>query len=130
MFDFRIKWDFHPKKIKNAAKKASFKNLGHAGAIIRLAAKQSIKRNKKASLSGTPPHTRRGQLKRSLRYAVDKGSESVVIGSTYTMVGRSGMAHEFGGMFRGNMYPKRAFMQPALDKNKRKVSKLWANAVR
>jgi hypothetical protein len=130
MFGFKVKSYFHPKRVKNAAKKASFRNLGHAGAAIRLTARRSIRRSKKPSSSGQPPHTRKGQLKRALRYAVDKDKGSVIIGPTYTMVGRSGMAHEFGGKFRGQKYPQRRFMGPALAKNQSKIPKLWANSVK
>jgi hypothetical protein len=130
MFGFKAKWKFHPKRVKNTAKKATFRNLGHAGAAIRLTARRSIKKGKRSSRAGQPPHTRKGQLKRSLRYAVDKDKGSVIIGPTYTMVGRSGMAHEFGGKFRGQRYPKRRFMGPALEKNTHKLSRLWADSIR
>jgi phage gpG-like protein len=130
MIGLKANWNFRPERIRNAAKKASFKNLGHAAAAVRLTAKRSIRRNKKPSSAGTPPHTRKGQLKRSLRYVVEKDKERALIGPTYTMVGRSAMAHEFGGKFRKQRYPKRPFMQPALESNKRKISKIWANSIR
>ena len=130
MFWFKGKAKFNQEKIKKAAQKAAFKNLGHAGAAIRLTARRSIRKSKTASPSGTPPHTRRGQLKRGILYAVDKHAESVIVGSAYTIVGQSGKAHEFGGRYKKQNYPKRRFMGPALEKNESKISKMWNDSIK
>jgi phage gpG-like protein len=129
MIKFKVRWNFHPKRVKNAAKRATYRNLGHAGAVIRLTARRSIRRSKKPSKPGKPPHTRKGQLKRSLRYAVEKRKERLLIGPVYTVVGRSAMAHEFGGKYKKQKYPKRPLMGPALEKNKSKLPRLWANSI-
>jgi hypothetical protein len=126
----RSRSEFHSQRVNDAAKKASFKSLNHAGAAIRLTARRSIRRNKKPSRKGTPPHTRKGQLKRSLRYSVNRDKGSVIIGPNYTMVGRSGMAHEFGGKYYGRDYPERSFMGPALKKMEKKIPKIWSDSVR
>jgi phage gpG-like protein len=127
---FKFRWNFHPKRVRNAAERASYRNLGHAGASIRLTARRSIRRSKNPSKEGKPPHTRKGQLKRSLRYAVDRQRERVLIGPTFTVVGRSAMAHEFGGKYKKQRYPARPFMGPALEKSKNRISKLWANSIK
>jgi len=129
MFWFKGKSKFNPEKVKKPAKQASFKNLGHAGAAIRMTARRSIRKSKKASPSGTPPHTRRGQLQRGILYAVDKDAGSVVVGSAYKIVGQSGKAHEFGGKYKKQNYPKRAFMAPALEKNESKIS-MWKDSIK
>ena len=129
MFWFKGKSKFNPEKVKKPAKQAAFKNLGHAGAAIRLTARRSIRKSKKASPSGTPPHTRRGQLQRGILYAVDKDAGSVVVGSAYTIVGQSGKAHEFGGRYKKQNYPKRSFMGPALEKNESKL-KMWKDSIK
>ncbi len=130
MISMRSRSEFYSQRVRDAAKKGSFKSLNHAGAAIRITARRSIRRSKKPSREGTPPHTKKGQLKRSLRYAVEKQKERVLIGPTYTVVGRSGMAHEFGGKYRRQSYPKRSFMGPALKKVENRLPKLWANSVK
>jgi len=130
MFWFKGKSKFNPEKVKKAAKKACFKNLGHAGAAIRLTARRSIRKSKTASLRDTPPHTRRGQLKRGILYAVDKNKGSVIVGSAYTIVGQSGKAHEFGGKYKKQNYPRRRFMGPALEKNESKLPKMWKDSIK
>lgn len=130
MIWFKGRTKFNPEKVKKPAKQAAFKNLGHAGAAIRMTARRSIRKSKNASPRDTPPNTRRGQLKRAIRYAVDKDAESVIIGPEYTIVGQSGKAHEFGGEYKKQNYPKRAFMGPALEKNERKLPKLWESSIR
>jgi hypothetical protein len=130
MITMKCRTEFYSQKIRDAARKASFKNLRHAGAAIRLTARRSIRRNKKASREGTPPHTRKGQLKRALRYVLEKEKDRVLIGPAYTVVGRSGMAHEFGGKYKKERYEKRRFMGPALEKNKSRIPRMWAESVR
>lgn len=107
-----------------------FRSLNHAAAAIRLTARRSIRRSPKESASGTPPHTRRGLLKRSLLYNVDKAKMRAVIGPAYSIVGRSGSAHEFGGKYYGRKYPKRAYMGPALRQQAKRIPRMWANSIK
>ena len=130
MIGVKVKDKFNPARIKDAVKRANFRNLGHAGAAIRLTARRSIRKSKNASQSGTPPHTRRGQLKRGILYAVDQDAGGVIIGPAYTIVGQSGKAHEFGGRYKRQFYPARSFMGPALDKNKVKIPTLWKDSIK
>jgi hypothetical protein len=130
MISMRARLELKLKAIKDAERKAGFKNLAHAGAAIRLTARRSIRRSPKKSAAGTPPHTRKGLLKRSLRYAVEKARSRVLIGPAYSIVGRSGMAHEFGGKYRRNQYPARAFMGPALKKQEHRLPKIWQNSIK
>jgi hypothetical protein len=118
------------KRVKRPVDRSTFKNLGHAGAAIRLTAKRSIRKSKKPSTPGSAPHTRQGQLKRAVVYAVEKSKQKVVIGPTHELVGPSAMAHEFGGRFRGEQYPKRPLMGPALEKNLDRLPRFWAGSVR
>ena len=39
-----------------------------------------------------------------------------MIGPRASIVGEAGRAHEFGDEFRGDDYPERAFMWPALER--------------
>jgi hypothetical protein len=116
-------------KVRAKAKQGNINSLGHAGAAIRLAARRSIRKSNSASTEGQPPNTRRGQLRRSIMYAVDKGAGLVIIGPQYAIVGRSARAHEFGGRFRRERYPKRPFMGPALEKLKPRLPRMWAGSV-
>jgi hypothetical protein len=118
------------KKVRDAAKKGSITSLGHAGAAIRLQARHSIRKGKKPSPAGTPPHTRKGRLRNAIKYAVTPGKQSVVIGPDYVVAADSGMAHEFGGKFRHERYPKRPFMGPALEKVKDRLPSFWAGSVK
>ena len=130
MIGVKAKTRMDPKKVTKAARAGSIQSLGHAGAALRLTAKRSIRRSQKPSTPGTPPHTRAGQLKRAIVYAVEKDKQSVVIGPAYGEMGPSAMPHEHGGAFRGGKYPRRPFMGPALAKIKDRLPKEWANSVR
>ena len=116
--------------MRRRAAEGSIRSLEHAGAALRLTARRSIRRSRKASPPGQPPHTRRGQLKRALRYAVEKERERVLIGPTYTVVGRSAAAHEFGGRYKRQVYPKRPLMGPALMKMKDRLPRMWAGSIK
>lgn len=118
------------RRIQRAVQRASFRGLSHAGAAVRLTARRSIRRSKRAALPGRPPHTRRGQLKKAIVYAVEKRKQRVVVGPTHELVGPSAVAHEFGGKFRGQKYPKRPLMGPALEQNKDRLPTFWAGSVK
>jgi hypothetical protein len=117
-------------KVLCQLRRVNIESLGHAGGAVRLAARRSIRRSPKSSLPGTPPHTRRGQLRRAILYAVERHQQRVVIGPAYDIVGRSPMAHEFGGRFRHERYDRRPFMGPALEKIKDRLPRMWGTSVR
>jgi len=119
-----------PKTVLDRVGQATFKNLGHAGAAVRLVARRSIRKRKKASPEETPPSTRKGQLRRAILYKVEKGRGTVVVGPDVNIVGTAGKAHEFGGPYKREVYPKRPFMGPALMKMQSRLPRLWANSVR
>jgi len=130
MAAMRCRSRFDPEKIKRKVNQGTFKSLSHAAAAIRLTARRSIRRSARKSLSGTPPHTRCGLLKRALLYKVEKTKLSAVIGPAYSISGRSGRAHEFGGKYYGRDYPQRSFMGPALQANLKRVPKFWLHTVK
>ena len=172
-------------KVIKKVEQANFRSLGHAGGAIRLTARRSIRRSKKPSRPGTPPHTPTGRLKRSIRYEVT--ANDVVIGPVNEIGGKLWNLHEFGGRVRGRRllkahrfspgefgpirvktqgfnvsfhrirlisdaqadratrlieqenerrsgevrnYPQRPFMGPALNINRPRLPKLWANSVK
>jgi hypothetical protein len=121
---------FDARKVRKKAEAGTFRSLNHAAAAIRLTARRSIRRSPKESAAGTPPYTRRGLLKRALLYNVDKAKMTAVIGPAYSIAGRSGSAHEFGGKYYGRKYPKRSFLGPALNTNEKRISKFWSQSIK
>ena len=85
-------------RVRAAVKKAAITSLAHAAAYIRKVAVRSIRRIKKPSAPGMPPHSRTGVLKRGIAYAVEPGKQVAVIGPTRSAVGGIAHTHEFGGM--------------------------------
>lgn len=130
MVKTKAKTKFDPRKLKAAAKRGNITSLGHAGAAIRLAARRSIKKSKKPSPPGAPPHTRKGRVRNAIKYAVVAAAQSVVIGPDHAVAADSGAAHEFGGRYRQENYDKRPFMGPALQKIKDRLPTLWAGSVK
>jgi hypothetical protein len=130
MIQTRAKTRFDACKVVKAARSGSIKSLGHAGAAIRLAARHSIRKSPKASPAGTPPHTRKGRIRNAIKYAVIAAAQSVLIGPDVEVAGTSGKAHEFGGRYKREMYDRRAFMGPALEKTKDRLPPLWAGSIK
>lgn len=87
-----------PEQLKKKAAEGSFRSLRHAAGAVRLTARRSIRRRKKASQPGSPPHTQSGNLKRSIRYEVTQ--DDALIGPVNEFGGRIWNLHEFGGMGR------------------------------
>jgi len=129
MFGLSVQVDDQTQRVKDAADQASFRNLGHAAASIRKTAIAEIVTAEGPSEPGTPPHSRRGQLRRAIKFDLDKSSEMAVIGPEASIVGEAGAAHEFGGEFRGEDYPERPFMEPALDANVDRFASEWAGSI-
>jgi hypothetical protein len=66
-----------------------------------------VLRSERSSSPGAPPHSRKGLLKRSILFGLDRTYQSVLIGPAYNSMGTAMTAHEYGGRFRGRRYPKR-----------------------
>lgn len=105
----------HSRRVREAADRAARRVFAKAAFRIMRDAQASVERSAEPSAPGEPPHTRRGQLKRAIRYAATK--DGAVIGPLESMVGVAAEAHEFGGGFRGQDYPSRPFMGPALERD-------------
>lgn len=112
------------------AAKASVDVLRRMGAYIRRAAQSKVRQSRNPSRSGEPPHTRRGALKRGILFGVDRQSNSIVVGPSIRFVGTSMQAHEFGGGYKRERYPKRPLMGPSLRESAPHLAKMWENAVK
>lgn len=112
--DVSVKQQLRLERIAKAAERSRAGNLRSVGYLIANIAKGKIQRSKQKSQPGEPPTTRRGLLRKAIRYAVADNQKSVVIGPVYSLVGTAGAAHEHGGRYKGDVYPQRPFMGPAL----------------
>ena len=126
----KVRVEFNDAEVISKVKKGSLKALRCAGAYVRKSARNAVSRSSKASSPGTPPHTRRGLLKRSILFGVEKNRMAVVIGPAKKFIGISMTTHEFGGMYRRRKYPRRPLMGPALVKTAPALPKLWADSVK
>lgn len=117
MIGFTFRHTDETAKVKKAANDASFKNLGHAAASIRLTARRSIKKSKTYAKVGEPVHTRDRRLPNAIVYDVSKDKQYAIVGPAFSLAGPVGGAHEHGGAFRGRAYGKRSFMAPSLESN-------------
>ena len=112
------------------AAKASVDVLRRMGAYIRRAAQSKVRQSRNPSQPGEPPHTRRGALKLGILFGVDRRTNSVVVGPSVRFVGTSMQAHEFGGGYKRERYPKRPLMGPSLRESAPHLAKMWENAVK
>ena len=118
------------KKVEKAVDKANFKNFGHAANRISKDAKDSIQKAPAGvpSEPGTPPHThKRIFMRRAIRYAADR--DGAVIGPVASIVGTAGEAHEYGGKYKGQEFPERPTMYPALLRNTDRFAGSWRGSV-
>ena len=110
--------------------RASREFLQRAGAYVRRVAQRKVVTSPKPSLPGQPPHSRRGLLKRGLLFGVERDGKSVLVGPGFNLVGESASAHEFGGKYRRERYPKRPLMGPSLKESAPHIAKMWQGAVK
>jgi hypothetical protein len=102
------------KKIAMAVEKAAYRNVGHALASIMGDARRSIRRGKNSAAVGEPPRTRRGLMRRAIRFQIAQNKKSGVAGPRASIAGTSAKPHEHGGTYKGVHYEQRPFMEPAL----------------
>lgn len=130
-FGIQVNTRLDVQKILRKSRRGQINSLNRGAALVRTIASRSIRVNrKKPSAAGSPPHTQTKRLKRGIVFAVEKGRGRAVIGPSHDFVGPSGMAHEFGGRYGKERYPKRPFMQPALTKAAPQLPKHWAGILK
>jgi len=144
MIDLRIKSLFFDReKVVRAVDKAKRAVLSRAGAFIRTAARTSIRKRKGSAPPGSPPHSHVGLLRNFIFFGYDRQSDSVVVGpAKLNRATEAPRVLEHGGtttvtrFSRGRIRKRRVrvnarpFMGPALEKERQKLPKLWANSVR
>jgi hypothetical protein len=75
---------FDRRKVKDAADRAERRNLLRFGAFVRRTAKFSIRKRKKVSDPGDPPHSHTGILRRFIFFGLADNDSNVVIGPAKT----------------------------------------------
>ncbi len=123
------------------------------GGAVRLTARRSIVKRKTASFPGRPPSSHIGTLKRSITFIFSRMLRSVIIGpERMNKIGDAPHALEHGGFStiatsrffgrrrgkeaaRGRILKRvrikqRPFMGPAFEKEKRGLSRMWADSIR
>lgn len=110
----RVSWNLD--RIDAAKRRCMDRGLFKAAGFLRTDARRSIKQRKTAAPAGSPPATRKGRLRKAIVFHVFRGLGRAIVGPTANIVGPAGGAHEHGGQFRGESYPARPFMGPALVK--------------
>ena len=125
----RCETEFDEDGIVARIARASRDILRRAGAYVRRVAQRKVVTSPKASQPGSPPHSRKGLLKRAILFGSD-GDKSVLVGPGFNFVGPSMSAHEFGGKYRKERYPKRPLMGPSLKESVPHLAKMWSGAVK
>ena len=97
---------------------------------MRTVARRKVLASPKPSQPGQPPHSRRGLLKRAILFGLDRAGQSVLVGPGFNLVGESAAAHEFGGRYRRERYPKRPLMGPSLKDSAPHLAKMCNGAVK
>jgi len=82
--DIAVTGWFDPAPVHNAAERAERRILMQAGGFVRTTAGRSIRKSKKVSAPGEPPHSHIGILRKLILFAYDPFSASVVVGALKT----------------------------------------------
>ena len=122
--------EFDEKGLLARISQATASILRRTGAYIRRVAQRKVQTSPNPSTPGSPPHSRRGALKRGLLFGVESKTGSVLIGPSYNFVGTSMVAHEFGGGYMKERNPKRPQMGPALRETVPHIAKFWQDTVK
>ena len=146
MFGLKFRFEDNTKAVEKRAKDVGKMTISRAAGRVRKTAQKSIepapkvgkvKRTKKGqkkprrrtipSRPGTPVHTRSGQARRAIQYAAE--TDNAFIGPVYSKMGTSMEAHEHGGQYKGENYPERSVMGPALTKESAQFAADFAGVI-
>ena len=116
--------------LERKAKQAGYRNLGHAAAMLRRFATQSIRRSKRPAAVGSPPHTQTGRLRKAILFFNDRQRQEAIIGPSKNLIGLAGAEHEHGGKFRRERFEQRSYMGPALEKITPSLPPMWAGSIK
>jgi len=122
--------EFNEDALAARVAKASLDVLRRMGAYVRRVAQSKVKTSPKPSRPGSPPHSRKGLLRKAILFGLEKDRSRVLVGPGFRFVGASASAHEFGGAYKGDRYPKRPLMGPALRESIPHLAKMWQDAVK
>lgn len=130
MFGLRAEAQPRFRRVSRAASDAQYRNLRHAAFSLSKRAKKSIRKRRNPSQPGQPPTTRSigGKNLRGAIYT-SANKESAIIGPRASWVGDVGQIHEFGGNRRGDKYPRRPFMEPALVESTPRFAADWEGTI-
>jgi len=141
---------FDKRAVTRALDKKTRRVFNRFGAATRLTARRSIRKRKKISIAGSPPHSHEGGLRRSIMYGYDRIQQSVVIGPLAKSKGmgsaltRVPALMEYGGDVvqedsrqswrtrkpRRMHYRARPFMRPAFEQAQERLPQFWQDSVR
>lgn len=95
---FTFRCDINGERLLFICKAAGLAGLRKAAYQVRRAARGAVRRSKRYSRPGEPPHTRRGQLRRSILYGVEDNKAVAVIGPAASLISDIARYHEHGGI--------------------------------
>ena len=129
---------FDRTKVQRAVDVAERKVLSRFGAFVRQRARHSIRKRRKVSKPGKPPHSHVGLLRNGILFAYDSHRKSVVIGPVLLRLGSPVPALlEYGGYGRRSKnrsgksayWRARPYMRPAMAKELRRMPGLFRNSL-
>jgi len=128
---------FDRERVRKMVDRKRRRALARTGGLTRTIARRSIRKRKKISQPGRPPHSHEGSLKRGIFFAFEPRRRSVVIGPVSHGNSDAPAALEYGGTtkFGTRAGPKRTakirprpYMGPALGKAQDTLAKELAKA--
>jgi len=134
--DFRFFLD--RESVVKATERGQRRALAKGGGYVRTTARRSVRKRKRSSDPGSPPSSHEGGYKRSIFFAYDPSSESVVIGPRADFGGKNSNVPElleFGGPAtdwrtgKAVTYTARPHMGPALEASESKIAQFWQDEV-
>lgn len=129
MIETRVKTIDETSRVKKAADKAAYRNLGHAAASLRKTARSLIVRSDRPAQPGEPVHTRRGRIPNAILFYTEPTKQYAIIGPAASRAGPVAGAHEHGGEYRGGHFEPRPFMGPALEQTTERFARDWSASI-
>jgi stalled ribosome alternative rescue factor ArfA len=130
---------FDSTKVQRAVDAAERQTLRKFGSLVRLRARHSIRKRRKVSKPGNPPHSHVGLLRNGILFAYDERRKTVVIGAVLLRPWSQVPALlEYGGYGKrikknrpgkGAYWRARPYMRPAFEKELSRMPEMFRNSL-
>lgn len=127
-----VRFESAVKSVQEKIEKVNTISLAKAAFLVMRASQAKIKTSDEPGQKGGPPTTRgrgRKSLRAAIKYFRDNEAKEAYIGPVGSVIGPTGMHHEFGVARKKSYFDERPFMGPSLEESLDRFVGQWRGSL-